>query len=145
MAGCRTDEFAGDGDSDGSSLAYLSQAFSDLLGGESFIGNRSRWMHFKTVRCERWHTGNVVLLGDAAATAHPTLGSGTKLAMEAAIALGHALAGVEDADPTSRLEHFERNLRPSVERLQERAPGQLWWESFRTASTSPRRGSPPPT
>jgi anthraniloyl-CoA monooxygenase len=130
-AGCRTDSFSADGDSDEASLAYLSDAFADLLGGERFIGNRSRWMQFRTVRCARWSHDNVVILGDAAATAHPSLGSGTKLALESAIALAETLASVEDESPASRLTGFEARQRPDVERIQERAHrSQLWWESF---------------
>ena len=130
-AGCRTDSFEHDGDSDEPSLRYLSRAFSELLEGGSFVGNRSRWMHFRTVRCERWHHDNTVLLGDAAATAHPSLGSGTKLALEAAIALAESMRGLTTAPPAGRLAAFERGLRPNVERLQERARrSQLWWESF---------------
>lgn len=130
-AGCRTESFAGEGDSDESSLAYLSGAFEELLQGRLLIGNRSRWMRFRTVRCSRWHHDNVVVLGDAAATAHPSLGSGTKLALEGAIALAAALESA-DSDPlASQLAKFERTLRPKVERLQERARrSQLWWESF---------------
>jgi anthraniloyl-CoA monooxygenase len=132
-AECRTDDFAADGDSDETSLRYLSSAFSELLGGAAFLGNRSRWMHFRTIRCRRWHHDNIVVLGDAAATAHPSLGSGTKLALEAAIALAAALRHVGDAAPASRLPEFERTVRPYVERLQERARrSQLWWESFPT-------------
>jgi anthraniloyl-CoA monooxygenase len=131
-AGCRTDEFAEDGDSDDPSLAYLSRAFRELLSGGHFIGNRSRWMNFRTVRCERWWHENVVLLGDAAATAHPTLGSGTKLALEAAIDLAKSMRGLDESEsPRSRLAGFEREARPKVERLQDRARrSQLWWESF---------------
>lgn len=130
-AGCRTDCFGHDGDSDDSSLRYLSRAFAELLHGREFIGNHSRWMHFRTVRCARWHHENVVLLGDAAATAHPSLGSGTKLALEAAIALSQSMESLQDAPPASRLAGFERDLRPRVDRLQERARrSQLWWESF---------------
>lgn len=130
-AGCRTDDFAADGDSDEASLGYLSKAFAEMLGGASFVGNHSRWMRFRTVRCERWQHENVVLLGDAAATAHPSLGSGTKLALEAAIALAQALETVGDEEPASRLEAFETARRPAVERLQDRARrSQLWWESF---------------
>ena len=130
-AGCRTDAFDADGDSDEASLAYLSEAFTELLGGERFVGNRSRWMRFPSVHCSSWHHGNVVLLGDAAATAHPSLGSGTKLAMEAAIGLRKAMEGIGDEPPTSRLDAFERTVRPSVDRLQDRARrSQLWWESF---------------
>jgi anthraniloyl-CoA monooxygenase len=130
-AGCRTDEFTEDGDSDEHSLAYLSRAFRDLLSGGSFIGNRSRWMNFRTVRCERWSHENVVLLGDAAATAHPTIGSGTKLALEAAITLARTMRTVNGEPPASRLAAYEREARPNIERLQDRARrSQLWWESF---------------
>jgi len=130
-AGCRSVDFDSDGESDESSLRYLSGAFEELLGGGSFIGNRSRWMHFRTVRCECWHHENVVLLGDAAATAHPSLGSGTKLALEAAIALAESMESIGSDPPASRLAEFERTLRPNVDRLQERARrSQLWWESF---------------
>lgn len=130
-AGCRSDRFERDGDSDEASLAYLSEAFGELLAGAALIGNHSRWMNFRTVHCARWHHGNVVLLGDAAATADPSLGSGTKLALEAAIALAGALADADDDPPVSRLPAYERELRPSVERLQGLAGrSQLWWESF---------------
>ena len=133
-AGCRTESFEDDGDSDEASLHYLSDAFSELLGGARFTGNRSRWMNFLTVRCERWHHDDVTLLGDAAATVHPSLGSGTKVALEAAIGLGRAMRGLSgDESPVSRLEEFERTVRPSVDRLQERSlRSQLWWESFPT-------------
>ena len=86
-AGCRTDDRRVPRPrrtSDEATLDYLSKAFTELLSGTRFIGNRSRWMNFRTVRCARWAHENVVLLGDAAATAHPTIGSGTKLALEAA-------------------------------------------------------------
>src|SRR6202012_4637562 len=90
-AGLDHPAFTGDGDSDEPALAYLSAAFAELLDGRPFTGNRSRWTKFRTVRCARWSAGPVVLLGDAAATAHPTIGSGTKLALESAIALVTAL------------------------------------------------------
>jgi anthraniloyl-CoA monooxygenase len=130
-AGCHTESFGHDGDSDEASLQYLSQAFAELLGGATFVGNRSRWMRFRTVRCARWHHDNVVVLGDAALTAHPTLGSGTKLALEAAIGLAAALRDVDDETPASRLAAFEQRQRPAAEQIQERARrSQLWWESF---------------
>jgi anthraniloyl-CoA monooxygenase len=140
-AGCRTDEFTEDGDSDDASLAYLSRVFRDLLSGGRFIGNRSRWMNFRTVRCERWSHENVVLLGDAAATAHPTIGSGTKLALEAAITLAATMRTVNGDSPVDRLSAFEREARPQVEKLQDRARrSQLWWESFPSRmSLSPAR------
>jgi anthraniloyl-CoA monooxygenase len=140
-AGCRTDEFSTDGDSDEPTLAYLSTAFEKLLEGRRFIGNRSRWMNFRTVRCARWSHENVVLLGDAAATAHPTIGSGTKLALEAAVALAESMRTVTDEPPASRLAEYEHSERPQIERLQDRAHrSQLWWESFPSRlSLSPAR------
>lgn len=130
-AGCRTEHFAADADSDDLSLEYLSRAFSELLGGGRFIGNRSRFMNFRTVRCERWFHRQVLLIGDAVATAHPTLGSGTKLALEAAIALAQTMRTVGSEPPATRLAAYEQAARPQIERLQDRAHrSQLWWESF---------------
>lgn len=132
-AGCRSDWFADDADSDETTLAYLSGAFDQLLEGRRFVGNHSRWMHFRTVHCGSWHHDNVVVLGDAAATAHPSLGSGTKLALEGAIALAGALEAIGSDPPVVRLPDFELAARPNIERLQERARlSQLWWESFPT-------------
>jgi anthraniloyl-CoA monooxygenase len=128
-AGCRQAAFAGDADSDDLALEYLSAAFTELLDGGAFVGNKSRWMHFRTIHCDAWHHENVVLLGDAKATAHPSLGSGTKLALEDAIGLAEALRG--DAAPASALDAFEAARRADVERIQDRAHrSQLWWESF---------------
>ncbi|MGW1783746.1 FAD-dependent monooxygenase [Streptomyces sp. NPDC002143] len=124
-------EWTSNGESDDEALEYLSKALSELLGGGSFSGNRSRWSGFDTVRCARWCHGKIVLLGDAAATAHPSLGSGTKIAMESAIALADALASIEDEPVAAALDRFEKARRPEVERLQERAQrSQWWWESF---------------
>ena len=68
-------------------VAILENVFAAELGGHRLIKNRSIWRNFPTVRCGRWHAGNVVLVGDAAHTAHFSIGSGTKLAMEDVIAL----------------------------------------------------------
>jgi anthraniloyl-CoA monooxygenase len=128
-AGLAGPSFTSDRDSDRQSLTYLSQVFADLLGGRPFVGNRSRWTHFRTVRCGQWSAGPVVLLGDAAATAHPTIGSGTKLALESAIALVYALQSNDEVEPA--LAAFERERRPAVERLQALAGrSQLWWDTF---------------
>lgn len=128
-------------ESDDEAVAYLSDAFGHLLQGGRFFGNRSRWMHFTTLTCRRWHTGNVVLLGDAVATVHPSLGSGTKVALESAIALADAIDEVGDAELATALPVFERARRPKVERLQDAAGrSQLWWESFTTrADLTPSR------
>jgi anthraniloyl-CoA monooxygenase len=115
--------------SDEVSLRYLQEAFADHLDGHQLIGNRTRWMRFRTVHCRRWSHGNVVLIGDAAHTAHYSVGSGTKLAMEDAIALRDALA--EATSVPKALAQYERVRRPQVERLQDLARrSQLWWDSF---------------
>ena len=114
---------------DETSLRYLERAFAEQLGGHPLIGNRTRWLRFRTVRCRRWSDGRTVLLGDAAHTAHYSIGSGTKLAMEDAIALVEALR--DEPDTGSAFRRYEEARRPSVERLQELARrSHLWWESF---------------
>jgi anthraniloyl-CoA monooxygenase len=115
--------------SDTTSLDYLADAFADHLGGRRLIGNRTRWLRFRTVHCDRWTRGNAVLLGDAAHTAHYSVGSGTKLAMEDAIALHDAVLAAPDLG--TAFAAYERERRPQVERLQELARrSRLWWDSF---------------
>src|SRR5439155_19061071 len=80
-------ETLGPGESDEASIRRIQGLFADVLDGHALHANNSRWISFTTVRCERWRHGNVVLLGDAAHTAHFSIGSGTKLAMEDALAL----------------------------------------------------------
>lgn len=118
-------------ESDADSLDYLGEAFAEHLHGHRLIGNRTRWLRFRTVSCERWHDGNVVLLGDAAHTAHYSIGSGTKLAMEGGIALAAALADADDLEEA--LVRYEQVRRPAVEHLQETATRSMsWWDSFPT-------------
>jgi anthraniloyl-CoA monooxygenase len=115
--------------SDDVALDYLSDVFADHLDGHRLIGNRTRWLRFRTVRCARWHDGNVVLLGDAAHTAHYSVGSGTKLAMEDAIALVTALQSAEDLE--SALVEYTAARRPAVARIQDIAErSRRWWDSF---------------
>jgi anthraniloyl-CoA monooxygenase len=115
--------------SDLTSLRYLQEAFAGQLQGHPLIGNRTRWLRFRTVRCKRWSRGRTVLLGDAAHTAHFSIGSGTKLAMEDAIGLVQALGAEPDA--ARAFGRYEATRRSAVERLQELARrSQLWWESF---------------
>ncbi|MEK6439022.1 FAD-dependent monooxygenase [Pseudonocardia sp. T1-2H] len=122
--------------SDETSLRYLEQVFAEQLRGRPLIGNRTRWLRFRTVRCDRWAQGNTVLLGDAAHTAHFSIGSGTKLAMEDAIALVEALR--EAPDVATAFTRYEEVRRPAVERLQELARrSQLWWESFPSRTRLP--------
>src|ERR1700736_5704835 len=83
------------------------------------MSNRSLWVNFATLRQESWHRGNVVLLGDAAHTAHFSIGSGTKLAMEDSIALVDALR--RHGDLAAALNDYEMERQPMVERFQEAA------------------------
>jgi anthraniloyl-CoA monooxygenase len=109
-------------------VAYLERLFTDELQGHPLLANRSIWRRFPTVRNARWHSANVVLLGDAAHTAHFSVGSGTKLAMEDAIALAAALK-VEESIPAA-LASYEAGRRPQVESLQRAAQASLeWFES----------------
>jgi len=118
------------GESDEEARALLESVFKEHLGGASLLGNNSRWTQFRTIHCDRWYHKNVVLLGDAAHTAHYSVGSGTKLAMEDAIALTAALAS--DGDDLERAFEVYRASRISnVRHLQYIARrSELWWESY---------------
>ena len=107
------------------SLAYLEELFGKHLGGEKLLANKSAWLKFATVKNEKWHHGNIVLLGDAAHTAHFSIGSGTKLAMEDSIALVKAL--VENGDVATSLVAYEKERQPIVERTQKAAQDSLVW------------------
>lgn len=113
---------AGDEDA---TVAFCERLFARELEGHRLLKNRSLWRRFPTVRCARWSADNVVLLGDAAHTAHFSVGSGTKLAMEDAIALAAAL----DAHPRvpDALAAYEAERRPAVESLQRAAQASLGW------------------
>ena len=110
-------------------LRYLEKAFSQSLEGEPLVSNNSIWRNFPNLRNARWSAGNAVLIGDAQRTAHFSIGSGTRLAMEDAIALVKALRehpGVEDA-----LADFERQRRPIVEKLVAAADSSgAWYDRF---------------
>jgi anthraniloyl-CoA monooxygenase len=113
------------------SIAFCQELFVPELGGHKLLSNRSLWISFVTVRCRSWHHGNVVLLGDAAHTAHFTIGSGTKLAMEDAVALGQALQR-HPADLEAAFTDYELERQPVVERFQEAArDSATWFENVR--------------
>src|SRR6185295_3085663 len=99
--------------------------FARELDGHRILKNRSLWRSFPTVRNERWHHGNLVLIGDAAHTAHFSIGSGTKLAMEDALALAACLH--EHPDAERALTAYETERRPVVESTQRAAQGSLEW------------------
>jgi anthraniloyl-CoA monooxygenase len=109
-----------DGASEEESIRFCEKLFADDLAGHSLLSNRSLWVSFITVKNESWRHENVVLLGDAAHTAHFTIGSGTKLAMEDAVALADALARHPD-DLRAALTEYEMERQPVIERFQHAA------------------------
>lgn len=109
------------------SIDYCQRLFAPELDGHRLLGNRSSWLQFVTVSNERWTHDNVALMGDSAHTAHFSVGSGTKMAMEDAHALAVAL-GRHDRIAAA-LEDYEENARQSVGRIQKAASqSQAWFE-----------------
>ncbi|MXV86221.1 MAG: bifunctional salicylyl-CoA 5-hydroxylase/oxidoreductase [Acidimicrobiales bacterium] len=115
------------GESDQHALDWCSQIFSRHLGGRPLIGNNSRWISFPRISCSSWVVNNVVLLGDAAHTAHYSVGSGTKMALEDAIALADAMAVTGDV--STALKNYESDRRPQIESLQRAAATSEDWFS----------------
>jgi anthraniloyl-CoA monooxygenase len=110
-------------------VAFLEQLFFGELDGHPLVANRSVWRQFPTIRAEPWWAENIVLLGDAAHTAHFSVGSGTRMAMEDALALRDTLvehAGSGHAIPAA-LAAYEARRRPQVESLQRAAQVSLQW------------------
>src|SRR5215470_7682096 len=105
--------------------AYLAEVFGRDLGGQPLLSNNSKWINFLLVKNANWHFENVVLLGDALHTAHFSIGSGTKLAMEDAIALKSAFD--RTANVAEALTNFEAERRPIVEATQRAADVSLAW------------------
>ena len=108
------------------SAAFLEGVFAEELQGHKLITNRSLWRNFPMIRCRHWVVENVVLIGDAKATAHFSIGSGTKLAMEDAIAL-HRAMGQAKLDVAAGLKLFETQRREEVEKTQHAADVSLVW------------------
>ena len=115
--------------SDEDTAAFLARLFEEELDGHELIGNRSIWRRFPTIRTASWSVGNVVLIGDAAHTAHFSVGSGTRMAMLDAIALSDALSarGPAARDLPAALAAYEAARRPQVESLQRAAQASLQW------------------
>lgn len=104
---------------------YLGEVFRADLGGHELLSNNSKWLNFLLVKNWHWQHGNVVLLGDALHTAHFSIGSGTKLALEDAIALAHCFR--EGRDVPAALAEFERVRKPIIEEYQRAAYESLLW------------------
>jgi anthraniloyl-CoA monooxygenase len=118
--------------SDDESRRYCEDVFRETLAGARLLSNRSTWLTFKAVTNERWSHDNTVLIGDALRTVHFSIGSGTRMALEDAIALARACATTDDVG--AALRHFERARRPGVEKLLGVAARSFrWYEQMRHA------------
>jgi anthraniloyl-CoA monooxygenase len=113
------------GESDEKSIERIRELFADVLHGSELLANNSKWINFTTVRNEHWRHGNVVLLGDAAHTAHFSIGSGTKLAMEDALALAACLH--EHGTVDAALAEYEAERKAVVLSTQRAAQASLEW------------------
>jgi anthraniloyl-CoA monooxygenase len=112
------------------SIAFCEKLFANYLDGHRLMSNAahlrgSAWLNFQRVLCKRWHHGNRVLIGDAAHTAHFSIGSGTKLAMEDAIALVARTAG--SADVPAALAAYQDERETEALRLQSAARNRMRW------------------
>jgi anthraniloyl-CoA monooxygenase len=116
--------------SDDETRSYLEQVFALDLNGEALLSNNSKWINFLLVKNKQWFFENVVMIGDALHTAHFSIGSGTKLALEDAIALFacfRGTAGIEAA-----LREFESTRKPVIEEYQAAAfESMRWFENAR--------------
>jgi 2-polyprenyl-6-methoxyphenol hydroxylase-like FAD-dependent oxidoreductase len=120
--------FSGMGEAE--TLEYCERTFADALGGHRLVSNKSVWRNFPNVRNGKWFSGNVVLIGDALRTAHFSIGSGTRLAMEDAIALTKSLFEFKNEIPEA-LAAFEAARRPIVDKLVAAADASgNWYDRF---------------
>jgi benzoate-CoA ligase family protein len=111
--------------SDEQSRAYCEQVFAADLGGHPLVSNRSVWRNFPLIDTRNWVAGNTVLIGDALRTGHFSIGSGTRLACEDAIALDRALAESEDVH--TALNRFVEERRPIVDKIVGAANQSSFW------------------
>jgi len=112
-------------ESDEAAIKFSESLFAKHLDGHGLIGNKSRWLQFPTISCQSWSHDNLVLIGDAAHTAHFSVGSGTKLAMEDAITLSSHLLGSSDLQDA--LTAYEAERRVGVASTQRAAKASLEW------------------
>lgn len=107
-------------------ITKIAELFKEELDGHPLISNKSHWRKFPAITNDKWHFGNIVLLGDAKATAHYSIGSGTKLAMECAIGLADALIEFPNDIPQA-FDIYEKSRRNRVEMIQYAANVSLDW------------------
>jgi anthraniloyl-CoA monooxygenase len=118
-------------------ISKISKIFSAELDGHSLISNKSHWRQFPHVTNEKWYHKNIVLLGDAKATAHYSIGSGTKLAMDSAIGLFDALMANPN-DVQAAFQHYDKSRRNTVEMIQYAALVSLdWFENMNRHNQHP--------
>jgi len=116
--------------SDDQTRGYLERVFAKDLDGESLLSNNSKWINFLLVKNKNWFFENVVLIGDALHTAHFSIGSGTKLALEDAIALFERFTATESV--ATALRDFESTRKPVIEEYQAAAYESMrWFENAR--------------
>jgi 2-polyprenyl-6-methoxyphenol hydroxylase-like FAD-dependent oxidoreductase len=110
------------------SRAYCARVFAQDLGSRDLVSNKSLWRNFPLLQNESWIAGNAVLIGDALRTGHFSIGSGTRLAFDDAIALSESL---KSGDVEQGLKDFEKARRPVVEKLVAAANrSSYWYETF---------------
>ncbi|MCZ7598091.1 MAG: FAD-dependent monooxygenase [Gammaproteobacteria bacterium] len=107
-------------------IAHCERVFAEDLDGHPIVSNRSYWRRFPVVTNERWSSGNRVLIGDAVRTVHFSIGSGTRLAMEDALALARSI-GEHRADVPAALAAWEATRRPTTDKLCRAAHASLRW------------------
>lgn len=106
--------------------AKLEAIFAEELDGHPLLTNRSHWRNFPLVTNKKWHKDNVILLGDSVASAHFSIGSGTKLAMQEAIFLAESVIAYQ-RDVSKVFEHYEQSFRSRVESIQHAANVSMAW------------------
>ncbi len=116
--------------SDDETREYLEKVFALDLDGQSLLSNNSKWINFLLVKNDNWSFENVAMIGDALHTAHFSIGSGTKLALEDAIALFESFGGT--ASVSAALRDFEKTRKPVIEEYQAAAfESMRWFENAR--------------
>lgn len=118
-------------------IAKISEIFKDELDGHPLISNKSHWRQFPHVTNQNWYHKNIVLLGDAKATAHYSIGSGTKLAMDSAIGLFDAVMA-NPTDVQAAFQQYDKSRRNTVEMIQYAALVSLdWFENMNRHNQHP--------
>ena len=109
-------------------MAFSEQIFAGELDGQPLLSNRSDWISLPVIRCKNWWVGHRVLIGDALHSPHPSIGSGTRIAMEAAIALIDALADYADDLPRALAEYQRRHTPETAKLVDAMEKSYEWYE-----------------